>query len=61
MGFWGFGYRIQYSGIFPHHWCVRKEHYDKVKAIPDLVKLCGVLSDKYINLADIAEEMIWGG
>lgn len=56
----GYGYLIQYSGNLPHHWCVRCEHYDKVKEIPLLVKICGMVCDKYINLADKAEMQYWG-
>ena len=56
----GYGYLIQYSGNIPHHWCVRYENYDKVKDIPELVKICGMVCDKYINLSDTAEMQYWG-
>lgn len=55
----GFGYRIQYSGDVPHHWCVRIEHYKKVLSIPENVILCGIIADKYISLTDTAEQMQW--
>ena len=55
----GFGHHIQYSGRFPHHWCVRPEYYDKVADVPEMVKVCGVVCDKYVNLAHIAENEIW--
>jgi hypothetical protein len=55
----GYGYKIQYSGNYPHHWCVRPEHYEKVKKIPELVKLCAIISDKYVNLAEKAEVESW--
>lgn len=57
----GVGHRIQYTGYFPHHWCVRCEHYDKVFNIPSNVALCGVICDKYINLSNTSEIMIWSG
>lgn len=56
----GYGYHIQYSGKFPHHWCVRPEHYNKVVEVPEMVKICGIVADKYINLSDKAENEIWG-
>jgi len=55
----GYGYRIQYSGYIPHHWCVIFENYDKVKTIPNEVALCGIICDKYINLSETADTMIW--
>ena len=55
----GYGYRIQYSGNRPHHWCVKTENYEKVKNIPDIVSLCGVICDKYVNLSDKPENMVW--
>jgi len=55
----GYGYRIQYSGVFPHHWCVYADYYNDVKNIPDLVILCGIVCDKYINLSDKPETMHW--
>ena len=57
----GVGHRIQYSGYFPHHWCVYCEHYDKVFNIPYNVLICGVICDKYINLSKNSEIMIWSG
>jgi hypothetical protein len=57
----GYGYRVQYSGNVPHHWCVRCEHYDKVKNIPSDVALCGVVCDKYFNLSEKPETMYWTG
>lgn len=56
----GYGHMIQYSGNYPHHWCVRVEHYEKVKKIPELVSLCAVIADKYVNLAEVAEHQRWG-
>jgi len=55
----GYGHRIQYTGDFPHHWCVRCEHYEKVKDIPQTVVICGVICDKYINLAVKPDTMYW--
>lgn len=55
----GYGHLIQYSGKFPHHWCVKCEHYDKVKNIPLNVQICGIVCDKYINLADKPEHQYW--
>jgi len=57
----GYGYKIQYSGNFPHNWCVRCENYDEVKNIPYDIILCGVICDKYINLSENAETMYWSG
>lgn len=56
----GYGHLIQYSGNIPHHWCVRCEHYEKVKNIPVDVALCGVICDKYFNLSENPETMRWG-
>ena len=55
----GYGHRIQYSGDFPHHLCVCCENYEKIKNIPVEVVLCGVICDKYINLSETPEQMIW--
>ena len=55
----GYGHRIQYSGDLPHHWCVRTEHYEKVKKIPTDVALCGVICDKYVNLSETPDTMYW--
>jgi hypothetical protein len=57
----GYGYRIQYSGNVPHHWCVRCEYYESVSVIPEIVALCGIVCDKYINLSETADYMIWSG
>ena len=57
----GYGHRIQYSGVFPHHWCVKTEYYEEVKKIPDLVILCGVICDKYISLTEKPDTMYWSG
>ena len=56
----GYGYSIDYSGNIPHHWCVRCEHYEKVKNIPVDVAFCGVICDKYFNLSKNPETMRWG-
>jgi len=53
----GYGHRIQYSGYFPQYWCVRCEYYENVKNIPKDVILCGIFCDKYVNLAEIEENM----
>lgn len=55
----GYGHRIQYSGTIPHHWCVRCEHYNIVRIIPEMVALSGVVCDKYINLSENADYMYW--
>ncbi len=56
----GYGHRIQYSSSnLPHHWCVKTEHYEKVKNIPNDVALCGVICDKYINLSENPDTMFW--
>lgn len=55
--FQGFGHKIQYSGYVPQYWCVKCEHYEKVKNIPKDVILCGIICDKYVNIADDAENM----
>jgi len=57
----GYGHRIQYSGNISHHWCVRCEHYEKVKNIPINIALCGVVCDKYVNLSEKPETMYWSG
>ena len=57
----GYGHRIQYSGNVPHHWCVRCEYYESVRVIPEIVALCGIVCDKYINLSETADYMIWSG
>jgi len=57
----GYGHRIQYSGNVPHHWCVRCEYYESVSVIPEIVALCGIVCDKYINLSETADYMIWSG
>ena len=57
----GYGHRIQYSGLFPHNWCVRCEHYDDIKNIPLNVTLCGIVCDKYINLSQTPDIMYWSG
>ena len=56
----GYGHRIQYTGNAPHHWCVKCEHYEKVKTISNTVVLCGLLSEKYVYLSNTADYMIWG-
>ena len=55
----GYGHRIQYSGEVPHHWCISSNDYDKIINIPENVKLCGIICDKYINLSDTPEQMYW--
>ena len=55
----GYGYRIKYSGNCPHHYCIYYEHYEKVKNIPNDVILCCIITDKYINISESPEQMIW--
>jgi hypothetical protein len=56
----GYGHKIQYSGNYPHHWCVRPEHYEKVKKIPEQLEICAVIANKFVNIAEKAEEQYWG-
>ena len=55
----GYGYRIKYSGNCPHHYCIYCDHYEKVKNIPNDVILCCIITDKYINISETPEQVIW--
>jgi len=55
----GKGYKIQYSGDIPHHWCVKPEYYNKVSNIPNEVLISSIICDKYISISSKCEIEYW--
>jgi len=55
----GQGYKIQYSGDIPHHWCVKPEYYNKVSNIPNEVLISSIICDKYISISSKCEIEYW--
>jgi len=55
----GEGYKIQYSGNVPHHWCIKPEYYNKVSIIPYEVSLSATICNKYINISRQCKREYW--
>ena len=55
----GHGYKIQYSGDIPHHWCIKPEYYNKVSTIPNEVLISSIICDKYITISSKCETQYW--
>jgi len=55
----GEGYKIQYSGDIPHHWCIKPEYYNKVSMIPNKVLISSIICDKYITISSKCETQYW--
>ena len=55
----GNGYKIQYSGDIPHHWCIKPEYYNKVSTIPNEVLISSIICDKYITISSKCETQYW--
>ena len=55
----GKGYKINYSGTIPHHWCIKPDYYKIVSTIPDKVVLSAFVCDNYITISSKCEDAYW--
>jgi hypothetical protein len=55
----GKGYKIQYTGDIPNHWCVKPDYYNIVSNIPKDVSLCAIICNKYITISSKCEIEYW--
>ena len=55
----GKGYKINYSGTIPHHWCIKPDYYEIVSIIPKEVLLSAFIIDKYIVISSNCEYEYW--
>ena len=55
----GKGYKINYSGTIPHHWCIKPDYYKIVSTIPDKVVLSAFVCDNYITISSKCEDTYW--
>jgi len=56
----GKGYKINYSGTLPHHWCIKPAYYELVSTIPNEVVLSAFICNYYITISSKCENEYWG-
>ena len=55
----GKGYKINYSGTIPHHWCIKPDYYEIVSTIPIEVILSAFICNYYITISSKCEDEYW--